>query len=185
MSLAALFSMMSSVIPLDPPTGALTTVYSGSLVQVGWTNANGGLKQTRVYRRFKGTAWTLLNTVAAGATSYQTGINTASGYTYGVSHYDPTTGQESAIAIAAVGTTPPDPTGVSTSLYQETKIQVNFDVSASYYTRGYKLIGGAWSLQTTLDPGVSAWLTAATSGTFAVSHYDPATGLESDLVSAA
>lgn len=177
---AGLMASSTTTAP-NPPTSASLSTYSGSLVEVDWVNANAGSLQTRVYKKRSGGAWTLLTTVTAGVALYQTGLSSSNGYIFGVSHYNPVTGYETSITTAA-NLPPNDPTNVTTSLYSGAKIQVNFDASALYSTRCYKSVSGVWTLVTTLGTGVSAWSTGLTSGAFAVSHYDSATGLESNLV---
>lgn len=172
----------ASVSAPAQPSAASLSIYSGSLVQVDWTNGD-ATKQTRVYRRVGAGAWSLRATIAAGTALYQTGDNQAGGYTYGVSHYDPTTGLESAIRTATQ--LPPDaPTGATTSLYAVSKIQVEWDANATYSTRIYRVEGGIQVLKTTQSPGTDSWPSGFTSGTFFVSHYNSSTGQESALVEA-
>jgi hypothetical protein len=172
----------ASVSAPAQPSAASLSIYSGSLVQVDWTNGD-ATKQTRVYRRIGAGAWSLRATIAAATVLYQTGDNQAGGYTYGVAHYDPTTGLESAI-LTATQLPPDDPTGVTTTLYSISKIQVEWDVNATYSTRVYRFESGVWALKTTAAPGDDSWPSGYTSGSFAVSHYNSSTGQESNLVEA-
>jgi hypothetical protein len=173
-----------SATPPDRPTAANESVYSGSLVQVNWTEdgdaaANGW--KTRVYR-YTGGNYVLLATVDQGVGFYQTGLSSATNYVFYVAHYDPDTGLES--SYRSVTDLPPnEPTGVTTYTYSGTKIGVEWN-SHSNYTRCYKLVSGSYVLQTTKNPGVTNWDTGQTSGSFGVSAYNSSSGQESDIVSA-
>lgn len=163
----------------NPPEEPSIGYYGASLVQVNWENANGGTKYTRVYRSSGG--WSLLNTLAPGVGSYATGDSAASGYTYGVSHYDPATGLESAIVRAGTATaTPNSPTSPATFHYGPglTKIGIGWVNAESLPVRCYRNS----VLITTQIVGATAWESGYTSGVLEVSHYNPATGQESAKV---
>lgn len=166
----------------DAPTAANLTTYGASLVQVNWTNANGGTKQTRVYRRFHAGAWSLQHTVVAGTELYQTVDSAASGYSYGVSHYDSLTGLESSIRAATA--LPPDaPIFVEIYNYGPglAKIGIEWENTESLPIRCYR--NGV--LVTTKSAGETMWDSGYTSGSLAVAHYDSSTGQESERVGAA
>lgn len=162
----------------DPPTTVSLTTYSASLVRVSWANANGGTKQSRVYRKTKSNgAWSLRDTVAAGVTSYDTGDSAASNYFYGMSHFDPTTGFESAV-VTAEDLTPSAPTGVSQYTYSVTKLGLEWTNTESMPVRCYRNS----VLVTTKATGETTWNSGYTSGTLEVSHYNSTTGQESEKV---
>lgn len=172
-----LIASQSATAP-NPPTSPNLSSYGASLVQVNWTNANGGTKQTRVYRKFGGAhdSWVLRDTVAAGVATYQTGDSAASNSVYGVSHFDPTTGLESAISTAA-DLPPEPPADVTQYTYSGTKIGLEWTNTESLPVRCYR--NGV--LVSTKLAGTTAWDSGYTSGSLAVSHYNSSTGQESEL----
>lgn len=161
------------------PTGVSLSTYSGSLVQVNWTNAHSGTKQTKVYRKLLRSGWTLLTPtpLAAGVDEYETGDSAASGYTYGVSTYDPVTGLESSVRTAT--DLPPDPpTDVEQYVYSGTKIGLEWVNAESLPVRCYRNS----VLATTKPAGTTAWDSGYTSGELEVAHYNSSTGQESTRV---
>lgn len=165
----------NAAAPPSSPTGASLATYGASLVQVNWTNGNSGTKQTRIYRSSFHGSWVFRATVAAGAASYQTADSAASNYTYGVSHYDPVTGLESAIRTA-VDLPPDPPTNFSTYTYG-TKIGCQWTNTESMEIRCYR--NGVFS--STKPAGTTSWDSGYTSGTLSVTHYNSSTGQESDF----
>lgn len=172
-----LLAATSSGATPAPPTAANLTTYGGSLVQVNWTNANSGTKQTRVYRKTRAGGWSLRTTAAAGAINYATGDSSANNYIYGVSHFDPATGLESEI-LSATDLPPNPPTGVTAYTYSGTKLGVSWTNAESLPVRCYRNGG----LVITQPTGTAAWDSGYTSGTLGVSHYDSTTGQESSIV---
>lgn len=181
MQFVELMLMAAQTVPaLDPPTAVNLTTYGGSLVQVNWTNANGGTKKTRIYRTtYSGGTWTLLTTLDAGVTSYQTGDSAASNYVYGAAHYDAVTGQET-YAVEAADLPPSPPTGVTGYIYSGTKKGVEWVNAEDMAVRCYR--NGV--LVTTKTAGATAWDSGFTSGILGVSHYNSTTGQESAVVEA-
>jgi len=177
--LVELLQASSSGTPPAAPTSPALSEYGASLVQVNWTDTSGGTKQTRVYRRLHAGGWTLVHNVPAGTVFYQTGDSAASGYTYGVSTYDATTGLESSIATAE--DLPPNaPTGVTAYTYSGTKKGVSWTNTESLPVRCYRNS----VLVTTQPTGTTAWDSGYTSGLLGVSHYNSSTGQESEIVTA-
>lgn len=162
------------------PSGVNLSLYSGSLVQVNWTNAHGGTKQSKVYRKtHSGGTWTLLTPtpVEEEIDFYQTGESAASNYIYGVSTYDPANGLESGIRTA-IDLAPDPPTDVSQYTYSGTKIGLEWTNTEAMSIRCYR----NGTLSVTKPAGTTAWDSGYTSGELEVAHYNSSTGQESTRV---
>jgi fibronectin type 3 domain-containing protein len=82
---------VTTFAPTAAPTGVAATPFSASRVDLSWTDAATNETGYRIQRRLtSGTVWTLVANLAANVTSYQnTGLTTATGYTYLVSAIAP------------------------------------------------------------------------------------------------
>jgi large repetitive protein len=150
--------------PTAAPTGVTATAFSSSQINLSWTDNATNETGYRISRRLtSGAVWTVVATTAAGATTYNnTGLTTATGYTYRISAVAPGGALVSAADIAAttlIATAAP--TAITATAISKSQINLRWTDAAANET-GYRVdrrptLGLVWETVATLPTGSRAY----------------------------
>ena len=150
--------------PTAAPTGVTATAFSSSQINLSWTDNATNETGYRISRRLtSGAVWTVVATTAPGATTYNnTGLTTATGYTYRISAVAPGGALVSAADIAAttlIATAVP--TGITATAISKSQINLRWTDAAANET-GYRVdrrptLGLVWETVATLPIGSRAY----------------------------
>ena len=150
--------------PTAAPTGVTATAFSSSQINLSWTDNATNETGYRISRRLtSGAVWTVVATTAPGATTYNnTGLTTATGYTYRISAVAPGGALVSAADIAAttlIATAAP--TAITATAISKSQINLRWTDAAANET-GYRVdrrptLGLVWETVATLPIGSRAY----------------------------